>query len=282
MGGALMPELDMRGKALVDDVSAADPPHGALAFWWLGQNGFAFAGGGLRIYIDLYLKDDPRRATPVPFAPDELTNADLVLGTHDHGDHVDRTALPGILAASPTARLVVSKVTADRLTQEGYPEARIVGLDDGETFEHGGLSVTAIRAAHEFFDRHPTLGYPHLGFVVRMNGVTLFHAGDGVPWEGLISRVASFQPDLVFVPINGRDAERYRRNCIGNFTFQEAVDLCGAIRPRLAVPMHYDMFPGNQERVERFTEYLDAKYPGTPWWVGSPGKRVVAGPWTAP
>ncbi len=75
------------------------------------------------------------------------------------------------------------------------------------------------------------------------------------------------------MPINGRDAARYRSGCIGNFTFQEAVDLVGEVRPRLAVPMHYDMFAGNSEQVDRFTDYLDAKYPGIPWWVGSPGER---------
>lgn len=272
-------ELAMSGSALIDDISAADPPHGSIAFWWLGQNGFAIKGGGATLYVDLYLKNDPRRATPVPFRPEDVTNADLVLGSHDHSDHVDRTALPGILEASPLAKLCVSRVTASRLIAEGYPEERLIALDDGQTARAAGVRITAIKAAHEFFDHDGKLGYPHLGFVIAINGVTLYHAGDGVPWEGLIGAVAAHRPSVVFVPINGRDAERYRRNCLGNFTFQEAVDLCGALRPKLAVPMHYDMFPGNQENVERFTDYLDAKYPGIPWWTGRAGERVIAGPW---
>lgn len=274
-----MAELRLRGKELLDEIALTEPSRGSLAFWWLGQNGFAFAGDGARVYVDLYLKDDPRRATPVPFRPDELTNADLVLCTHDHSDHVDRTALPGILAASPRAKIVVSKVVQKRLVGEGYPAERVVGLDDGEEASFGSVSVAAIRSAHEFFDRDPELGYPHLGFVVRMNGVTLYHAGDGIPWEGLVSAVSAHRPDIVFVPINGRDGERYRRGILGNFTFQEAVDFCGAVRPRLAVPMHYDMFPGNQERVDRFTDYLAAKYPDIPAWVSLVGEKVTAGPW---
>ncbi|MBM3496623.1 MAG: MBL fold metallo-hydrolase [Armatimonadetes bacterium] len=274
-----MAEIALTGADLIRDIGEADPPRGSLAFWWLGQNGFAFKGAGVTIYVDLYLKDDPRRATPVPFRPEEVVNADFVLGTHDHGDHVDRTALPGILAASPDARIVVSQVTRARLVAEGYPADRVVGLDDGEALASGDCTLSAIRAAHEFFDRDPELGYPHLGFVISLNGVTLFHAGDGVPWEGLISAIAAYRPDIVFVPINGRDGPRYRRGCIGNFTFQEAADLCGALQPKLCVPMHYDMFPGNQERVESFTDYLDAKYPGLPCWVGRAGERVVAGPW---
>lgn len=274
-----MSALALSGPDLIAQITDADPAPGSLAFWWLGQNGFAFAGGGTRLYADLYLRDDPRRATPPAFRPEELTNADVILGTHDHSDHVDRTALPGVVEASPKAKLIVSKVVREKLITDGYPSDRLVGLDDGETAEVAGARITAVRAAHEFFDRHPDLGYPHLGFVVRLNGVTFYHAGDGVPWEGLAARVAAHAPDIVFVPINGRDGERYRRNILGNFTFQEAVDFCGAVGPKLAVPMHYDMFPGNQERVERFTDYLSAKYPHIPAWVGRPGEQVIAGPW---
>lgn len=275
-----MAELALSRQDLVRDIAAAQPAEGSLAFWWLGQNGFAFKGGDTTLYVDLYLKPDPRRATPPAFRPEEVVNADLVLGTHDHSDHVDRSALPGVLAASPAARLLVSKVTRSRLVSEGYPADRLIGLDDGEIARFDWGHVGAIRAAHEFFDHDDKLGYPHLGFVIRLNGVTLFHAGDGVPWEGLIAAIAAHAPDIVFVPINGRDGPRLRRKCYGNFTFQEAVDLCGALQPKLCVPMHYDMFPGNQEQVERFTDYLDVKYPGLAWWVGSPGQRVMAGPWT--
>jgi len=274
-----MPNLVLKGAELAADIAACRTERGSVAFWWLGQNGFAIKGADTTLYVDLYLKDDPRRATPPAFRPDEVVNADLVLGTHDHSDHVDRTALPGVLSASPGARLLVSKVTRARLVSEGYPADRVLGLDDGETVRFDWGHVSAIRAAHEFFDRDPDLGYPHLGFVVCINGVTLFHAGDGVPWEGLISAIADHDPDIVFIPINGRDGARLRRKCYGNYTFQEAVDICGALRPKLCVPMHYDMFPGNQERVELFTDYLDVKYPGLPCWVGNPGERVVAGPW---
>ncbi len=274
-----MADVALSGHKLLRDIAEAEPQKGSVAFWWLGQNGFAIKGGGATVFIDLYLKDDPRRATPAPFRPEDVTMADLVIGTHDHSDHVDRTALPGIMAASPKSPLLVSKVTRSRLVSEGYPGERVLGLDDGETVSFPWGEAFAIRAAHEFFDRDPNLGYPHLGIGLRINGVTLFHAGDGVPWEGLISAIAAHSPDVLFVPINGRDGPRLRRKCYGNFTFQEAADLAGSLRTRLTVPMHYDMFPGNQERVENFTDYFDAKYPGLPVWVGRVGERVVAGPW---
>jgi L-ascorbate metabolism protein UlaG (beta-lactamase superfamily) len=68
--------------------------------------------------------------------------------------------------------------------------------------------------------------------------------------------------DAVLLPINGRDAERYRRDCIGNMTFQEAADLAGELRPGLAIPGHWDMFADNPGDPDAFLDYLDAKYPG--------------------
>lgn len=270
-----MAEVLLRGQDLLADVDAAEPPKGELSFWWLGQNGFIVKGGSTVLYLDPYLADPPgRRRTPPPLRPEEVTNATAFLCSHDHSDHVDRASLPKMLAASPEARLLVSHVVANRLERDGYPAARLTPIGDGETRIVGDAEVIGVRAAHEFFDHHPALGYPHLGFVVRLNGVCLFHAGDGVPWEGLVAAVSAHRPHGLFVPINGRDAERFRRGCLGNFTFQEAVDLAGALEPTLAVPMHYDMFEGNTERVERFVEYLEAKYPGIPTWVGRAGERA--------
>jgi L-ascorbate metabolism protein UlaG (beta-lactamase superfamily) len=267
----------LSGAALVADVDAAAPRPGTLAFWCVGQNGFIFKGDGCVVYIDPYLYSPPegRRQTPAPLLPAQVTHADVIIGSHDHSDHVDRRSLPAMLAASPRAKLVVSRVVAARLAAEGYPTERLVGMDHGETITLGRAELTAIRAAHEFFDRDPELGYPHLGVGLRLHGGSHLLAGGGGRWEGLGGAVALHAPDGVFVPINGRDGERYRRRCIGNFTFQEAVDLVGALRPRLAVPMHYDMFPGNTERVERFVDYLTAKYPGIDYWAGRAGEQVL-------
>ena len=64
------------------------------------------------------------------------------------------------------------------------------------------------------------------------------------------------------LPINGRDAERYRRNCIGNMTFQEAADLAGELQPELALPGHWDMFADNPGNPDAFVDYLTVKYSG--------------------
>lgn len=66
--------------------------------------------------------------------------------------------------------------------------------------------------------------------------------------------------DAELLPINGRDAKRLLRNCIGNMTYQEAADLAGDVRPKMVIPGHWDMFADNSEDPELFKKYIEAKY----------------------
>ncbi|HEY3281937.1 MAG TPA: MBL fold metallo-hydrolase, partial [Armatimonadota bacterium] len=206
--------------------------------------------------------------------PEEVTNADFVLLTHDHSDHIDPHAIPGIAKASPQARFVVSWPNVARLESLGVRLDRILGLGHGATLQEEGVSIHGFKSKHEFFDEDPELGFPHMGYVVDLAGARFYHPGDTIPWEGMIAGLRALAPQAAFLPINGRDGERYRRHTIGNCTFQESVDIAGEVGLKLAVPVHYDMFAGNPGSPPDFLDYLNAKYPEVDSWVGMAGERV--------
>ncbi len=148
-----------------------------------------------------------------------------------------------------------------------------------ESLTHEDIRITAIKSKHEMFEEHPTLGYPYLGYVVEVNGVTFYHAGDTIPYEGMLTTLQQWPHfDCLFLPINGRDAQRFLSGCYGNMTFQESVELAGDLNASLVVPAHYDMFIGNQEDPDKFIDFLKAKYPAVPCWVGAAGTKVMFGP----
>ena len=267
----------LSGAALVQDVRDCVLAPGQAAFWWLGQHSFIVKLGQTVCFIDPYLSPSPRRQTPALLAPAELAMAPLVLGTHDHSDHIDRPVWPAIAAAAPELRFVVPDLLIARLAKDlGLPASRFLGLDDGQHLTVGELTIHAVAAAHEFLDRDPATGrYPYLGYLLKANGFTLYHAGDTCIYEGLMSKVAAFQPDLALLPINGRDGRRLKHGTIGNMTWQEAVDFAGTLAPALAVPTHWDMFPGNTEDPGLFVDYLGVKYPTIPTLIPRPGMRVV-------
>ena len=134
-------------------------------------------------------------------------------------------------------------------------------MNDGETIEVDGIEVTAIASAHEFLDRDEDSGrYPYLGFIIKANGVTIYHSGDTCMYEGLTTKLKQFDYDAVFLPINGRDAVRLESGCIGNMTYQEAADLAGVLTPRLTVPTHFGMFSSNTIDPQLFVDYMRVKY----------------------
>jgi len=271
-----MVRIAKQGRELIDEVNAAEAPVGQGLFWWLGQHSFIVKLGPTVIYIDPYLEPNPDRQTPPLFAPNEVTNADLVLCTHDHIDHIDPYAIPGIAAASPDAVFVAPRPHRRRMLELGVPEERLRLLLPDETLEQRGLSITAVKAKHEFFDEQPD-GFPFLGYVIEGRGVTCYHPGDTLVYDGLVATLRRWRFDVAFLPINGRDATRFLAGCLGNMTYQEAVDLAGELGVRLAVPAHWDMFAMNSEDPQKFVGYLSAKFPSQASWVGDAGEPVAFG-----
>lgn len=266
------------GCALMEEVLASTPPQGALDFWWLGQLGYLIRLGSVTLLVDGYLSESAGRLQPPLIRPEELRQVDFVLGTHDHDDHIDYEAWKTIAACVPEARFVLPQMLAGRLSGAlGIARDRMIGINEGtHAYKDSRVAITGIAAAHETLDQDPKTGhYPYTGYVIRGGGVSLYHAGDCVVYEGLETKLRQHMPlDVMFLPINGRDGRRYRAGCIGNMTFQEAVGLVCALRPGMAVPGHYDMFAINLANPMDFADYLEAKAPEQAFWIGGHGVRV--------
>jgi len=250
-------------SGLIDEIDGRAVPPGSFAFWWIGQEGFVFKTSRHIIYIDPYLSTHAERLTrgqanehvrihPAPMAPEAVAHADIVLCTHDHIDHIDPDSIPAIAAASPHAQFVVPKCARKTLLDFGIAMDRIHPLrgDDATTVD--GLTVHAIPAKHEEFQESPELGFTFLSYVFDLEGHTVLHAGDTIPYPGQAEKVFAHHVDLALLPINGRDAFRRALDFEGNFTCEEAVGFGLAIKAGLTIPMHYDMFTLNTADVEDF------------------------------
>jgi L-ascorbate 6-phosphate lactonase len=259
----------LKNRALFDDVKTCS----SSAFWWLGQHSFLVKLGETILLIDPFLGEMEGRNVPPLFGPEDATSVQLVCCTHDHLDHICPTAVSG-LARATSAIFVAPRACEERMRSLGVPENRLVLLNDGEDATVHNIKVNAVKASHEFFDETPEGLFPYLGYVLESSGKTIYHAGDTVWWEGLQARLSKWSYDVAFVPINGRDAKRYKEGIIGNMTFQEAADLLGGLNVALSVPDHYDMFDSNLGDPQAFVDYVNVKYPDRRVWVGEPTERV--------
>jgi L-ascorbate metabolism protein UlaG (beta-lactamase superfamily) len=258
-----MPE-DYAAPHLIEQISAAQPPRGAVALWWLGQASFVLKGDGVVVYVDPYLRVADRRLSPPPFPPEAVTNADLVLLTHDHGDHVDPETLPGLAKASPAARFVAPRPIDGRVAGLVGSPTRVspAVADEPLALDTQGhkVEILPVPAKHEEFDLTEE-GYPHLGYSVRLGGVTVHHSGDTIPYDGQVERVRAHGVDVALLPINGRDYYRTRAGTIGNFDYREAAEFATQIGAKVAIPMHYGMFRGNTVPPGHFVTHAAEFHP---------------------
>ena len=265
------------GPDLIRDIDTCPVPAGHCALWWLGQHSFIVKLGTTVVYLDVFLSIHHGRQVAPLLTPAQAINADLILGTHDHIDHIDRPSWPGLAQASPQALFVVPELLRNRVTSElNLPPNRVAGLDLGLTIKFKNVTVTAIPAAHELLDRDEATGlHPYLGYIVEGHGFRLYHSGDCCVYEGQHALLRSKPCHLFLLPINGRDARRLSTNCIGNMTYQEAADLAGDLHPGVVIPAHYEMFARNAANVQEFVDYVQVKYPRQRVVVPAHGERVM-------
>jgi len=158
---------------------------GPLALRFIGHGSLAFAFAGKTIYVDPYGKAGDYAAMP---------KADLVLITHEHGDHLDPTALAAV--AGPDTPLVVSEVVREKF-------GRGTALTNGEKTEVLGIPIAAVPAYNSKHKRdtgepfHPQ-GRGN-GYVLTFGDVRVYVAGDT---EDIPEMAALAGVDIAFVPMN--------------------------------------------------------------------------------
>jgi L-ascorbate metabolism protein UlaG (beta-lactamase superfamily) len=113
-----------------------------------------------------------------------------------------------------------------------------------------------VPSAHESLDWTPLGGYPYLGYLVRFGTYTIYHAGDCVPYPGLVARLQPYNVKIALLPVNGRGY-----GFPGNFEIAEAAQLAHEIGAEWLVPMHYDMFARDNVDINRFIEHMLGQRP---------------------
>jgi L-ascorbate metabolism protein UlaG (beta-lactamase superfamily) len=274
------------GAALVAQVESLAVPPGMLALWGLGQSGFILKGGGTVAYLDPYLTDSvdeagyaPRgsfpRQFPPPLAPSEAAHAQVVFCSHEHVDHTDPATLVPLARAAPGAVIVCSSWSRDLLVSAGIDAERMVVPRVGERRALAGLTFTAVPAAHYAVEAEAGRGHRWLGYLIDLNGVSLYHAGDTILHPELVDALRGRRIDVACLPVNGRDFWREQRGMIGNLDGREAAELAATVGADVLIPMHNDMFALNHVSPAVLADFLDRHYPRQKYHWLQPGELYL-------
>ena len=249
-----MIEPKRSGAALM---AAMDEPVGAgtASIWPLGQSGLLVRFPQHKVYIDLYLSNhceavlgapfDHRRLSRAPLDPAEIFDADVVICTHEHLDHLDVPTLRTLARSSPQATVVAPEACRDLLRELGWEDHRIRGTKGDERLQVASLNIQAFPVAHDDYLRDPELGHHFQGYAVSDGRICVAHVGDARADDLLTSRISDLSPDLLCLPVNGRDEGRRAMGFAGNMTAEEAFELARRAGVSHVLPMHDDMFAQN-------------------------------------
>ncbi len=262
------------GTALAADIQTAQVPDGFIAIWFLGQASIVLKSAEITVFIDPYFSAHPKRAYPPPLTPEDAPPADWIFCTHNHLDHLDLATLVPLTRRFSTCKVVVPAPFVTSTIAGGIPAAQVFGARVGEPIDGPHLTFVALRAKHEEFEVDVHGDHQYLGYLLNIGGVTVFHSGDTVGFDTQASELAPNHPDVVMLPINGRDWARNRSGIAGNMNYREAIDLAVAAGADLVVPLHYDLFLGNTENPATFVDHLYREAPSLKFKLLAVGERL--------
>jgi L-ascorbate metabolism protein UlaG (beta-lactamase superfamily) len=278
------------GKPLLDEIERSQPQTSEVLIWFAGQHGFIINLGGIVFYIDVILNDLldkdglSRREYPAPFAPCEIQMVDYVLCTHNHIDHLNLETLLPLAKTNPGASFVVPAHCKRLLSEAGIDESRIFAARAGVAIrvsQNSAVSINPVPAIHTLYvqddgEKDENGDYTSLGFVLKYEGISIYHSGDTWVTPSLIRALKAHSPiDIAMLPINGTDWERTKNNCIGNIGYLDAVKLAMELPVDLVLPSHFDMMAFNSENPARFAEAMYKLCPEKRYHIMALGERFI-------
>lgn len=185
---------------------------GDLAITFLGHASLQITFGGKEIYADPFGERADYSTLPA---------ADVILITHEHGDHCDPQAIAAI--STEKTQLVITAACTRQL-KDG------VVMHNGDSRSIGGLNIEAV-AAYNIVHKRET-GQPfHLrgegnGYLVPFGDKRVYIAGDteNIPEMKNLGNI-----DIAFLPVN----------LPYTMSPEMAADAAKMIRPRILYPYHY-------------------------------------------
>jgi L-ascorbate metabolism protein UlaG (beta-lactamase superfamily) len=185
---------------------------GDLTITFIGHGTLMFRHGGKVIHVDPVGREGDYTSLP---------DADLILVTHEHGDHLDPAAVAEIMKAGTS--IVVSPSCEGRL--EGAQVIR-----NGEETEAAGYRIQAVPAynivhlSSEGQPYHPR-GRGN-GYIITFGDTRVYVAGDT---ENTPEMKALKDIDVAFLPMN----------LPYTMTPEMVADAARALRPRILYPYHF-------------------------------------------
>ncbi len=203
---------------------------------WFGHATFKIEMADKIVLIDPWLDGNPTS----PVKASEITRADIVYVTHDHGDHLGDAFN---ICKRTNATFVAAVELGDYAEENGVKN--VAGLNIGGSVEIKGVRLAIVQALHTASRGTPT------GVIIEGEGKTVYHAGDTGLFGDMHFFGEFYKLDLALIPIGGY----YTMGA------KEAAEAVKLLEPKAVIPMHYKTFPVLAQSADEFVKNVREKAP---------------------
>lgn len=222
---------------------------------WLGHAAFVIETNGIVILIDPWITNPLSPYRSIEGFAKDYKNVDLIIVTHDHGDHVGDAI--DLLKVYNRAKVAALYELAEDIARKANAIGRTVAANIGGPVNIDKITLVFTEAVHSSSLAHPS------GIVIILNDHSIYHAGDTGVFLDMEIIGELYRPTVALLPIGGWFTMGVR----------EAIKAVQLLKPKYVIPMHYNTFDLIKADVDVFVKLLREKSPEVKPVILKPGEK---------
>jgi L-ascorbate metabolism protein UlaG (beta-lactamase superfamily) len=204
------------------------PKKGETAFIWFN----AYAGVAIKTPSKTLLVD------PAEIDPKIFKSVDIILITHEHGDHLDEYVIRDIYKR--TNCHVIADSTSYRMLKGIIASDKLLEAPVGSTHKIGNITVKAEDC------KHPAAS-PVTYLITTEDELKIYHSADSQPHPNMKQIGDKNPPDIAFVTVGAPAPGTSPRT---------GLEIVKMVKPKTAIPYH-----APKTELKAFTELLTKEMP---------------------
>lgn len=204
---------------------------------WHGHSTFSFHIDGINVVVDPFFAGN----NPVATRSVSEVEADFILQTHGHGDHIADT-IP--LAKATGAQVISNFEIGNWINAHGYDNTWALNTGGSYQFPFGRVKMTP--ALHSSGLPDGTYGGDPGGYLIINDAATIYIAGDTALFSDM-ALIGAVGIDVALIPTGD------------NFTMgpTDALASLDYLKPKVVIPCHYNTFPPITQDMHAWAEHVN-------------------------
>jgi L-ascorbate metabolism protein UlaG (beta-lactamase superfamily) len=186
---------------------------------------------------------------PVDIRARSIPDADAVLITHEHYDHLDPRLIPEIQKTT-NCTIIADPASTQRL-KHAIPPTKLQQIHPTEQTKIGDVTITAEKCQHPATD-------PVTYIITSEDNVKIFHTADSLPYPELAAIGEKEKLDVVFCTVG----------IAPGASPETGFEIARLTKPQIAVPYHTNSTTYQQQ----FADMIKSQLPKTICLIPEPNK----------